>query len=473
MDKLPLLNCLMDYHKENNLILSMPGNKCGKAFLRDEIGRAFVEKLGFLDITENDPLDNLHNPQGVIKEAEELLAKIYGGNRAFFMVNGSSGGNIISIFSAFNEGDEVLVERNCHKSVYNGLILRRLKVTYIDPILDEEHGIFMPPNKEKIYEALKKSKNAKGIILTSPNYYGISYKLIDELIKELKERGLKIIIDAAHGAHFGMCKKLPKKISNLADYTILSAHKTIPSLTQGGYLIVNEKESDVDFYFNSFITTSPSYLIMASLDYGRYYLEKYGEEDYSNLINMANTFKEKINKLYKVYIIGNEDLIYNYEEDKSRYIMTVKEGFSGHKLFDYLRKENIQCEMSFERGVVLILSPINTEEDFEKIYKAIDKLNMDITKENNKIKFSFVKPEKVLEPYEVFKKEYETLDFLKCEGKIAKESIIPYPPGIPLICAGEVITKDSINIIKEYLNNKKDVIGVHDNKIKVIKYNYL
>ena len=301
MDKLPLLNCLMDYHKENNLILSMPGNKCGKAFLRDEIGREFVEKLGFLDITENDPLDNLHNPQGVIKEAEELLAKTYGGNRAFFMVNGSSGGNIISIFSAFNEGDEVLVERNCHKSVYNGLILRRLKVTYIDPILDEEHGIFMPPNKEKIYEALKKSKNAKGIILTSPNYYGISYKLIDEVIKELKERGLKVIVDAAHGAHFGMCKRLPKKISNLADYTILSAHKTIPSLTQGGYLIVNEKESDVDFYFNSFITTSPSYLIMASLDYGRYYLEKYGEEDYSNLIDMANTFKEKINKLNKVY----------------------------------------------------------------------------------------------------------------------------------------------------------------------------
>ena len=461
MDKLPLLNCLMDYHKENNLILSMPGNKCGKAFLRDEIGREFVEKLGFLDITENDPLDNLHNPQGVIKEAEELLAKTYGGNRAFFMVNGSSGGNIVSIFSAFNEGDEVLVERNCHKSVYNGLILRRLKVTYIDPILDEEHGIFMPPNKEKIYEALKKSKNAKGIILTSPNYYGISYKLIDELIKELKERGLKIIIDAAHGAHFGMCKKLPKKISDLADYTILSAHKTIPSLTQGGYLIVNEKQSDVDFYFNSFITTSPSYLIMASLDYGRYYLEKYGEEDYSKLINIANTFKEKINKLNKVYIIGNEDLICDYEEDQSRYIMTVKEGFSGHKLFDYLRKENIQCEMSFERGVVLILSPINTEEDFEKIYKAIDKLNMDIIKE------------KVLEPYEVFKKEYEILNFKDCEGKIAKESIIPYPPGIPLICAGEIITKDSINIIKEYLDNKKDVIGVNDNKIKVIKNNFM
>ncbi|BFK82051.1 aminotransferase class I/II-fold pyridoxal phosphate-dependent enzyme [Clostridium baratii] len=473
MDKLPLLNCLMDYHKENNLILSMPGNKCGKAFLRDEIGREFVEKLGFLDITENDPLDNLHNPQGVIKEAEELLAKIYGGNRAFFMVNGSSGGNIISIFSAFNEGDEVLVERNCHKSVYNGLILRRLKVTYIDPILDEEHGIFMPPNKEKIYEALKKSKNAKGIILTSPNYYGISYKLIDEVIKELKEKGLKVIVDAAHGAHFGMCKRLPNKISNLADYIILSAHKTIPSLTQGGYLIVNEKESDVDFYFNSFITTSPSYLIMASLDYGRYYLEKYGEEDYSNLINMANTFKEKINKLDKVYIIGNEDLIYDYEEDQSRYIMTVKEGFSGHKLFDYLRKENIQCEMSFERGVVLILSPINTEEDFEKVYKTIDKLNMDIIKENNKIKFSFIKPEKVLEPYEVFKKEYEILNFKDCEGKIAKESIIPYPPGIPLICAGEIITKDSINIIKEYLNNKKDVIGVNNNKIKVIKNNFL
>ncbi|MEG2738245.1 aminotransferase class I/II-fold pyridoxal phosphate-dependent enzyme [Clostridium sp.] len=469
MDKIPILEGLIDYHKEENLIFSMPGNKCGKAFLKDNIGKDFAEKLGFLDITENDPLDNLHNPQGIIKEAEELLANHYDGKRAFFMVNGSSGGNIISIFSAFNEGDEVLVERNCHKSVYNGLILRKLKVTYIDPVIDEDHGIFMPPNKENIYKALEITKSAKGIILTSPNYYGLSYKLIEETLKELKEKGLKVIIDAAHGAHFGVCNSLPNKITNIADYTILSAHKTIPSLTQGGYLIVNEEESNVDFYFNCFITTSPSYLILASLDYGRYYLQKYGENDYNNLIKLASEWKEKINKLNKVHILEDKDLNENYEEDKSRYIMTVKEGLNGHKLFDYLRGEKIQCEMSFERGVVLILSPINNDDDFKKIFNAIEKLNVEDIKEIYSNTFDFIKPKKALEPYEVFNKEYEMIEIEKCNDKIAKESIIPYPPGIPLVCAGETINKKCIGIIEEYIKNNKDVIGTYKGKVKVIK----
>ena len=126
--ELPLLQALIDYHKEKNTIFSMPGNKCGLAFSRDEIGNYLRENLGSLDITEVDPLDNLHHPEGVIKESQELLAKYYGVKKAYFLVNGSSSGNLSSIFSAFNEGDEVLVERNCHKSVYNGLILRKLKV---------------------------------------------------------------------------------------------------------------------------------------------------------------------------------------------------------------------------------------------------------------------------------------------------------------------------------------------------------
>ena len=181
MNKLPLLDALMKYHKENNLILSMPGNKCGKAFEVDDIGREFAEKLGYLDITEVDPLDNLHHPEGVIKEAQDLLKEYYGSKKAFFIVNGSTGGNLASIFAAFNEGDEVLVERNCHKSIINALILRKLKVTYIEPII-LENGIFLPPNEEKIYEALNRCVKVKGIILTYPNYFGISYNLEDVIL---------------------------------------------------------------------------------------------------------------------------------------------------------------------------------------------------------------------------------------------------------------------------------------------------
>ena len=465
--ELPLLEALLNYHKEKNLILSMPGNKCGKGFFRDDIGSEFVNNLGFLDITEVEPLDNLHCPEGIIKEAQELLGKTYKAKKAYFMVNGSSGGNLAAIFSAFNEGDEVLVERNCHKSIYNGLVLRKLKVTYIEPIIDKENSILLPPNEEKIYAALKKSNNPKGIILTYPNYFGICYD-IENIIKDLKNRDMKIIIDCAHGAHFGFNKKLPKSIATLGDYVVLSAHKTLPSLTQGGYLLVNEEQSNVEFYMSAFMTTSPSYLIMASLDYGRYYLDKYADEDYEKLIILANKWKSKINDTKKVRILGKEDLKEGYDLDISRYLIVLEKGYSGHKLLDYLRTKKIQAEMSFSLGVVLILSPFNVEEDFKRIYEAINELNIEILKEEDYVKYYNIIPNKAMEPYEVFECSGRFVNIDDAVNEIAIEAIVPYPPGIPLVCAGEIISEEAIEIIKVYIKSNRTVIGVINRKLKVV-----
>lgn len=482
--KLPLLQELIKYHDEKNLLLSMPGNKSGIGFLRDKIGKEFSERLGFLDITEVDPLDNLHYPEGIIKEAQELLAKTYKAKKAYFLVNGSSSGNLAAMFSAFEEGDEVLVERNCHKSIYNGLIMRKLKVKYIEPIIDDENGVFLPPDKANIYKALDESSNPKGIILTYPNYFGITYD-IQDIIMELKLKGLKVIIDCAHGAHFGINNRLPKSIASLGDYVVLSAHKTLPALTQGAYLLVNEENNLLEFYLKAFMTTSPSYLIMASLDYARYYLDNYGKMDYEQLILKAEVWKEKINAIKKVHLISKNDLnkhyrnvnnirnklIEKYDIDLSRYIMIIPKGYSGHKFLDYLRKQKIQAEMSFSRGVVLILSPFNDDEDFERIYEAISKLKIEKIKSEYKETengYSCKIPQKKIEPHEVFKLESRWCEIENSEGKIAKEAIIPYPPGIPLICPGEVISKDAINIMLDYTMNKKTIMGIQNSKLQVI-----
>lgn len=471
-ERLPLLRELIKYHDENNLLLSMPGNKAGIGFLRDDIGKEFAKRLGFLDITEVEPLDNLHHPEGIIKEAQELLAKTYKAKKAYFLVNGSSSGNMVAIFSAFQDGDEILVERNCHKSIYNGLIMRKLKVKYIEPIIDEENGVFLPPSKENIYKALNESSDIKGIILTYPNYFGITYD-IEEIILDLKSKGVKVIIDCAHGAHFGINKKLPKSVGSLGDYVVLSAHKTLPALTQGAYLLVNEENSLLEFYLKAFMTTSPSYLIMASLDYARYYLENYGDKDYEALICIAEKWKEKINKLNKVYLLNSEALNKNGEQkyniDLSRYVIILPEGYSGHKFLEYLRREKIQAEMSFARGVVLILSTFNTEEDFKKIYESILKLDIENIRGERVSKYSTHIPIKKLEPYEVFKFKGELCEIEKSEGCISKEAIIPYPPGIPLVCPGEIISKEAIDIIIDYNKNKKTIIGVENDKVKVIK----
>lgn len=466
-----LLNELLKYNDENNLILSMPGNKCGLGFEKDDIGKKFFNRMGKLDITEVEPLDNLHCPEGVIKTAQEALAKTYNSKKAYFLVNGSSSGNLTAIFSEFNEGDEVIVERNCHKSIYNGLVLRRLKVTYIKPVIDKKNGMFLPVNKENIYSALKKCKNPKGIILTYPNYFGITFN-IEEVITDFKRKGIATIIDCAHGAHFGFNDKLPKSISSIGDYVVLSAHKTLPALTQGAYLLVNKESENLEFYLKAFMTTSPSYLIMASLDYARYYLDKYGVSDYKELIDRAEYWKNKINDLNRVRIISKEELDYkDYELDLTRYLMILPKGYNGNKLLAYLKKCKIQVEMSFSRGVVLILSPFNTNEDFEIIYNAILTLNMDILKGKIEECYDLDISEKVLEPYEVFNQESEYLEYYKCEGRIVKEAIIPYPPGIPIICAGEKITSKIINIIEECINNDRDILGIRNGKTNIIKEN--
>ncbi len=467
-NKTPLLDEVLKYKKEENLIFSMPGNKCGKVFLKDNIGKEFVDTMGYLDITEVDPLDNLHAPEGIILEAQQLLAKTYGVKKAYFMVNGSTGGNLCSIFAAFNEGDEVLVERNCHKSIYNGLILRKLKVKYIEPLINEKLGIFLPPDKKNIYDAIEQCENLKGIILTYPSYFGITYD-IEEVLLDLKKRGLKIVVDSAHGAHFIANNKLPKAIYGIPDYVVLSAHKTLPALTQGSYLLSNTDDNDVEFYLNTFMTTSPSYLIMSSLDYARYYLDEYGYDEYERLINKAEKYRSIINSLNKVHIISKEDLAEDYDIDKSRYIVTVSKEYSGHKLLEYLREQGIQCEMSFASGVVLLLSPINDDDDFKKLLKSFENLQLkDIRQDNYSKYYSFI-PKKVLEPYEVFKKECKYIKINEADKNIACEAIIPYPPGIPLLCPGEVITKEAIDIIDDYISNNRSVIGIKNKEyIKVV-----
>ena len=467
-NKTPLLDEVLKYKKEENLIFSMPGNKCGKVFLKDNIGKEFVDTMGYLDITEVDPLDNLHAPEGIILEAQQLLAKTYGVKKAYFMVNGSTGGNLCSIFAAFNEGDEVLVERNCHKSIYNGLILRKLKVKYIEPLIDEKLGIFLPPDKKNIYDAIEQCENLKGIILTYPSYFGITYD-IEEVLLDLKKRGLKIVVDSAHGAHFIANNKLPKAIYGIPDYVVLSAHKTLPALTQGSYLLSNTDDNAVEFYLNTFMTTSPSYLIMSSLDYARYYLDEYGYDEYERLINKAEKYRSIINSLNKVHIISKEDLAEDYDIDKSRYIVTVSKEYSGHKLLEYLREQGIQCEMSFASGVVLLLSPINDDDDFKKFLKSFENLQLkDIRQDNYSKYYSFI-PKKVLEPYEVFKKECKYIKINEADKNIACEAIIPYPPGIPLLCPGEVITKEAIDIIDDYISNNRSVIGIKNKEyIKVV-----
>lgn len=476
MSELPLIEGVLKYTEENNIPFAMPGHKSGRGFFRDDKGINFINKLLKCDITEVEGVDNLHYPKGIIKEAEDKLTSLYGSKKSYFLINGSTSGNLIMIFSAFHEGDKVIVERNCHKSVMNAIIIRKLKPVYIKSNYNNTINAPLSFEREHFLNIVKNNKDAKGIIITYPNYYGFCCDL-GMVIKAAKKYGMKVLVDSAHGAHFGFSKLLPKgAVFYGADMVVMSSHKTLPSFTQTSFLHVNNvdliKKSDV--YSKIFLSTSPSYMLMCSMDYGRYYLEKYCNNDYEKLIHIANKYRKKINSLGYCKVIDKEDVCSkenNVEDiDLSRYVINLRGELNAYKFLGYLRSRCIQCEMSDGHNLVLILSPFNEEMDFDKLFMALKECDIDKFKESTKTAYMSQEiPQKVLEPYTILEKEKEMCSYKASIGRISAEQITPYPPGIPLLMPGEVINTEIVNYIDNCIKNKIEIIGIQNDLIEVIK----
>jgi len=475
LSDLPIIEAVIDYAKEKNALFCTPGHKGGEGF-SNPYTKEFLRRTFEFDITEVEGLDNLHNPEGIIKISNELLSKLYGSYKSFFLINGSTLGNLIMIFSCFNEGDKILIERNCHKSVYNAVIMRKLKPIFIKNILSETLNAPLSIDMEHFLYNLKNQKDIKGIVVTYPNYYGLCCNL-KSIIGECKKSGVKVLVDSAHGAHFGINENLPESAVKLgADMVVTSAHKTLPSLTQTAFLHVSETVNleKVKFYFNAFTSTSPSYIFLCSLDYARFYLEKYGNNDYNNLIRISNHYRDKINLINHVHIIGKKDIIKNefekniYDIDTTRYIINLEKGYSGHLLLRYLRKNGIQAEMSDESNVVLILSPFNRENDFEKLYILLKNCDFTLLASHS---FNIVNceiPELKIIPSDALNLDKKNMNFYEAEGAICGGNIVPYPPGVPLLMMGEEINKRHIEIIKHYMDNGVSIIGINNKQISVI-----
>ncbi len=207
---------------------------------------------------------------------------------------------------------------------------------------------------------------------------------------------------------------------------------------------------------------------MASMDYGRFFLETYGKDVYDKLIELCEEYRIKINKLEDFHIINKKDLYSDIDLDKTRYIINVKSGYSGHKLLEYLRKEKIQCELSDARNVVAIFSPFNDRTDFEALYRALEGCNIEKLRENRIEALEQEIPELRLLPYEVMEKNKTKININCSLNRICGDSIVPYPPGIPLVMPGEIINKDIIKSINYYIENHVTILGVEENKISVV-----
>jgi len=477
LSKLPIIEAVGNYVREDNALFCTPGHKGGAGFI-SPYTREFLENTFKFDITEVEGMDNLHAPECIIKESEELLSKLYGSYKSFYLINGSTLGNLIMIFSSFNEGDKILIERNCHKSVYNAVIMRKLRPVFVKNKISSHFNAPLSIDFEHFSEMIQRHKDIKGAVITYPNYYGVCCDL-KKIVEECKKSNMKVLVDSAHGAHFGMNPELPESaVKSGADMVVSSAHKTLPSLTQTAYLhVVREADLEkVKFYFDAFSSTSPSYLFLCSLEFARFYLEEKGRDDYGRLIETSGKYRQKINLLKHVYIIGRNDIrnggIHGdiHDIDPTRYIINVEKGYSGAMLMKYLREKGIQPEMCDGSNLVLILSPFNTEEDFKKLYEAIRWCPFEeFRTESREAVLCDIPNMKVL-PHNAINAEKKTLNFLKSAGRICGENIVPYPPGVPLLMAGEEISKKHVEIMKGFIDNGVNVIGISsDCQIAVLK----
>lgn len=469
--KKPLYEALHVHSLNNPISFHVPGHKYGTVFPDNE-GSYFQQVLK-MDATEITGLDDLHSPDGVIMKAESLLADLYSVKKSFFLINGSTVGNLTMIMSVCEEDDIVLVQRNCHKSILHALKLAKVNPVFLEPGFEREWKIAAGVKPETVKEAIATFPHAKALILTYPNYYGLTYDL-KRMIELAHQSQIPVLVDEAHGAHFVLGEPFPASAVQLgADLVVQSAHKTLPAMTMGSYLHYNSDLIDVYSvmeYLHIFQSSSPSYPIMASLDIARSYLATFKSGDLQFLIKTIQTFKEGL-----AQIPGIRVLSYNDNGDPLKVTIQSTSGLSGFELQRRLEDLGIYTEMADPYNVLFVLPLLKEgqtypyEEALLKIKMGLHGVPLDTIKEVD------YKENKQISTLAVGYKEMKNLEMIEipildAAGRVAAETIIPYPPGIPLLLQGEEVSHDKLESLQRLISTQAKFQGgslLKQNKIKV------
>ena len=420
-----------------------------------------------MDITEIQNFDNLHNANGIIKEAQDKCAKLFGADETFFLVNGSTGGILSAVMSVVNEGEKIIVARNCHKSVYNALILSGAKPIYVMPNFIEEYGIYTDLNLNSLTECIKNNKDAKAVIITSPTYEGFVSN-IEKISNIVHKNNMIFIVDSAHGAHFDFNDYFPKTpIKTGADIIIQSFHKTLPSLTQTAVIHIKGNRVNKDRLkkmLSVFQSSSPSYIFMASLDRCRDFLENESKSIFEIYINRLKKFRKSMKNLKNIELLNYNNDIY----DNGKLVFYTP--FLSGKEFENLlfKRYNIQIEMSGFNHIICMTSICDTEEGFEMLKNALFEID-NLLNKNKMRKTNFIDlniPEVILTPIEAFFKPKKSILFKNSVGKISGEFIIPYPPGVPILVMGEKISDKIIDQTIKFYEKGIDILGLRHNNIE-------
>lgn len=440
--KTPILEMLYNIRKENRIPFYMPGHKGGRLFGDNASPFSY-------DITEIAGADDLHAPTGAIKEAQEMAAKAFGAAHTFFLVGGSTAGIHAMIGSAVRDGDEILVSRAVHKSAVHGIYHAGATAVFLNPKRNEAGFYAISP--ADLSRKLREHPSVKAFYLTNPDYYGNSQDLA-ELVQICHAAGVRVLVDEAHGAHFAFSERLPQTaMAAGADMAVESAHKTLPALTGSAYLHLAHEEDAlcVAEMLRAFESSSPSYLMMASLDYARGYMEAHR----GDLERLLDDLEE---------IFGFAPTPWR---DSTRLVFSPR-NMTGYQMAEMLRIQyGIEPEMADYDHVVMIVTLGNTKEELVALKQAAEEIAA-LPGKKEEISISFP-PESVLTLRRFMYQEGAWRDLTQAVGKISAGMVYLYPPGVPLLLPGEKITKGVAEGIRSYRRAGMTLYGTEGDNLRV------
>ena len=485
-DDISLYAALAKYGDSDYYPYHMPGHK------RNKLAGDMAQYYG-IDITEIDGFDDLHHADGILRDAMQKANRLYGADETFYLVNGSTCGVLSSIMTVAERGCELLVARNCHRSVYHAAILQELKLHYYYPSLIEEYGICDGVEADSIDRLLELYPDCRAVVVTSPTYEGIISD-IKAIADAVHARGKILIVDEAHGAHLGLDESMPRgATAGGADLVIHSLHKTLPSMTQTALLHVQGDRVDrrkLREYLRMLQTSSPSYVMMASIDSCIRYVEEHGAARFAFMRRQYDIFCIKMESCKHICIGKKTELLQNKhflaDWDIGKLVISVRNtSLSGQELYDILRDEyHLQPEMAAKDYVIAIMTIMDTEEGWQRLADALFEIDDRIEKENIAVadKAESAPAETVANaaaefiPAAVnmtaacaFQENREEVPLEKAVGRVVADFVNLYPPGIPVLVPGEVVSEAILLQIKEYLNAGLRVQGVmNGGKVPVV-----
>lgn len=476
-NKTPILDTLKKLAQKPHAAFYAPGHKQGRGTDQNLL-KLLGKELLKADLPELPELDNLFAPQGVIKEAQELASVAFKADRTWFLINGSTCGIEAAILATCKEGDKIILPRNIHTSAIAGLILSGAIPIWIDPEYDREFDLLYSITPEAVKTAIDLHQDVKAVMLVYPTYHGVCGDL--EAISEITRKyNIPLLVDEAHGAHFNFHPELPPAALSVgADLSVQSTHKVLGAMTQASMLHLKGNRIDADRISKALQllqTTSPSYILLASLDAARQQMALFGKELLTKTIQLADRGRNEINQILRLSVLNPPDQPlpgFTYL-DRTRLTVNVsKLGITGFEADEILhQKLQVTAELPMEQHLTFIISLGNIESDIDRLVKCFKQIATSPAPPAPLAPPAPPAPSSqlLLSPRQAYFAEKETIPIEKVVDRISGELVCPYPPGIPVLMPGERITSEAIEYLQKAIESGANITGASDSSLKTLK----